>query len=181
MGNGRVAAGGCGIFACLAFTHAFLWLVGGDGAWPPPGTPLPPRASAGVAALLLLGSGGCIAAADWLLRRGRVALMCAAISLGILLLLGGLGLDLQAIWSAGLRPQAHTFAAAIYANQFWQVLHGGVLAIMAAYLLARAAAGRLSAERRVSLDVVRLFWLYAVAQALGGLALTHLAPQAGTP
>ena len=112
-----------------------------------------------------------------LLKGGRVAAMGLAVGMGILLLLGGLSLDLLGLWDAGLRPQAHAFAAAVYANQFWQMLHGVTLLVMALYLIARGVAGRLAADRRVSFDAVRLFWLYAVVQALLGLALTHLAPQ----
>src|SRR3546814_12073866 len=45
--------------------------------------------------------------------------------------------------------------------------------IMAAFMLARLAAGRLDAQRRVVFDNLALLWSYAAVQGLVGLALTH--------
>lgn len=48
---------------------------------------------------------------------------------------------------------------------------------MALYLVARSVAGLVDPVRRVTFDNVRLFWFYAVAQGLAGLALTHAFPR----
>lgn len=165
------------VFACLVFTHGFLWLVNGDGAWPPPGTTLPELAAPAIAAALLLASAAAFWVADRLLRRGRTGLMPLAVLAALLLLLAGLGLDLGALRAAGIEPTANSFGAAVYANQFWQGVHAAVTLVMALYLAARGWAGLVDPVRRVTFDCVRLFWLYTVAQALAGLALTHLFPR----
>ncbi len=165
------------VFACLGFTHGFLWLVNGDAAWPPPGTVLPALEAPGIAALLVAASGAAIWGADRMLRRGWRMAMPLLVLVALGLLLAGLGLDLAAIWEAGLRPTTHAFTAAVFANQFWQGLHGGVVLMMALYLVARTWAGMVDPVRRVTFDVVRLFWLYSVVQALIGMGLTHLFPR----
>jgi hypothetical protein len=93
------------------------------------------------------------------------------------LLLAGLGLDLVAWWNAGVRPTVHAFGAAVFANQFWQGFHAALLLTMALYVAARSMAGLIGPARRVTFDNVRIFWFYAVAQALAGLAVCHLFPR----
>ena len=165
------------IFCCIVFTHAYLWLVNGDAAWPPPGAILPPLTTTAAAAALTAASGALVWAGDALLRRGRVMLMTCAVLSALVLMSAGLALDFGSLWSAGLRPTAHSFGAAVYANQFWQGLHLGVTFIMALYLAARGWAGLIDPVRRVTFDTVRLFWLYTVGQALMGMAVTHLFPR----
>lgn len=165
------------IFACLIFTHGFLWLVNGDAAWPPPGTLLPAPVAPAIAAALLLASAAAFRIADLLLRRGRRWLMSAAVLVALVLLQAGLGLDLWAWWAAGVRPTANSFAAAVFANHAWQGVHAAATLAMALYVAARAWAGLLDPVRRVSFDTVSLFWYYTIAQALVGLALTHGFPR----
>ena len=165
------------IFLCLVFTHGFLWLVNGDAAWPPAGTALPGPFLPGVAAALVAASGAAFRLADGLLRRGRTGLMPLAVLGALLLLLAGLGADLAGLWRAGLRPDAHSFGAAVFANQFWQGVHAATALVMALYLAARSWAGLVDPVRRVTFDCIRLFWFYTVAQALAGMALTHLFPR----
>ncbi|MBL6455271.1 cytochrome c oxidase subunit I [Belnapia sp. T6] len=164
-------------FSCLAFTHGFLWLVNGDAAWPPAGTALPELVVPAVGAALVAASAVLLWVADWLLRRGHVIAMSVAVLAALGLLLAGLGADLAALWETGLRPGAHSFGAAVFANQFWQGLHAALVLVMALYLAARAWAGLLDPTRRVTFDNVRLFWTYTVVQALAGMALTHLFPR----
>jgi cytochrome c oxidase subunit I+III len=165
------------IFACLGFTHGFLWLVNGDAAWPPPGTALPETAAPAVAAALVAASGAGIWLADRLLRRGRTGLVPFVVLGAMVLLLLGMGGDFAWIWGAGIRPTENSFAAAVYANQFWQGLHAAITTVMALYLVARVWAGLVDPVRRVTFDNIRLFWFYTVVQALAGMALTHLFPR----
>ena len=164
-------------FGCLAFTHAFLWLSNGDAAWPPAGLSLPDAVWPATAALLVAASGILVWISDRLLRRGHAFAMAAAVLIALPVAVAGLGLDLFALWEAGVRPTEHAFGAAVFANQFWQGFHGAVLLVMALYLAARAFAGLVGPVRRVTFDNVRVFWFYAVAQALAGLALTHAFPR----
>jgi cytochrome c oxidase subunit I+III len=165
------------IFACLIFTHAYLWLVNGDAAWPPAGSELPDMSWPLAAALLLLVSERLMWGAGRLLPlENRIWPVLAVLTSSALLLLG-LGIDLNAIWWAGLRPMTDSFGAAVYANQFWQCLHAAVALIMAFYLVARLAAGLIDPVRRLTFDNVRLFWIYTVVQGWAGMALTHLFPR----
>jgi cytochrome c oxidase subunit I+III len=165
------------IFACLAFTHGYLWLVGGDAAWPPAGAALPDPSGAALAVALIAASWGAMRLAEPLLRRGRSGSLITAVLAALALLLLGLGIDLRGLWQAGLRPTAHSFGAALYANQFWQGLHAAAATIMALYLIARIGAGLVDPVRRLTFDNIRLFWTYVAIQALAGMALTHLFPR----
>ncbi len=166
------------VFACIGFTHAFLWLSNGSEAWPPPGMELPGLLPPLGTAVLLAASAGVVMLADRLLRRGAARGAGGLLLLSLLLAASGFGLDLYGVWEAGLRPTAHAFTAAVFANQFWQVFHLAVLSAMALYGAARAFSGLLGPERRVTFDCIRLFWLYSMAQGAGGLVLTHLFPRA---
>nr|WP_246602329.1 cbb3-type cytochrome c oxidase subunit I [Falsiroseomonas tokyonensis] len=166
------------VFACLGFTHAFLWLSNGDAQWPPPGMGVPEVAFPLGSLALLAGCAGLLWLAGRLLRQGRARAMGGVVLLALPLFLLALGLDLHAVWQAGIRPTLHAFGAATFANQFWQGLHGLMVATMALYLAARAFAGLIDPVRRITFDNVRIFWLYALAQAAAGLCLTHLLPRA---
>jgi cytochrome c oxidase subunit I+III len=164
------------IFSSLVFTHAFLWLTNGPDAWPPRGTTMPALTAVLPPALAFAASAAAMLAATPALKAGRIPVMVLLVLIALPLALAGYGLDAMVLWEAGIRPTAHAHAASVFANQVWQGVHAGTITIMALYLVARAAAGRLGASRRVTLDVIRLFWLYAMAQALAGLMLTHLFP-----
>ncbi|WP_424813402.1 cbb3-type cytochrome c oxidase subunit I [Roseococcus sp. YIM B11640] len=156
------------IFACLAFTHAFLSLAQ-PGSWPPgsqsmPSLPWVPAAALGIAAALL-----------W---RSRVQASVPLLAAGSLALLLGVSADAWSWWEAGLRPTTGAFSASVFANLAWQIFHLGIVALMTAYVAARRFAGLLDESRRVSFDVVRLFALYATAQAIAGLVLCHGLPKA---
>ncbi len=166
------------VFACLTFSHLFLWLSNGPADWPPPGTALPQGWYPAGAAALLAAAGAAIWLGDRLLRRGRPRLMALAVLLALPLHLAGLWLDLFGLWQAGVRPTEHAFGAVTYANQFWQGFHGAVILAMALYVAARALAGLVAPDRRITFDNVRLFWFYGIAQAGAGLVLTHLLPRA---
>ncbi|WP_137179731.1 cbb3-type cytochrome c oxidase subunit I [Roseomonas sp. AR75] len=168
-------------FGCLIFTHAFLWLSQAQPGWPPDGTVLPDLLQPAAAAVLVAGGAVAVWLSDLALRRTRPRVMAVLLLGALVLFVSGVALDLGAWWDSGLRPTAHAFAASVFANQFWQGFHAALLALMALYTAARAFAGLIDPVRRVTFDNVRIFWFYATAQALAGLALTHLFPRlAGT-
>ncbi|RVT95805.1 cytochrome ubiquinol oxidase subunit I [Rhodovarius crocodyli] len=156
------------IFACLAFTHAFLGLAGTE-AWPPAGTVLPPVPWV---PLLLLGGGSI------LMLVSASATSIALLLAGLLLALLGVGWDGWEWWRSGLRPEAHAFAASVCASFVWHGFHALVALVMGGYLAARGVRGRVTPERRITFDIVRLFCLYTAAQAVAGLVLCHGLPRA---
>ena len=94
------------------------------------------------------------------------------------LLLGGFALEAVGQWAAGPSPQAHSYGAAVWAITALAGAGVGVSAIMGLYVIARRAAGMLGGIRRSTFDNVRLFWHFAVAQAVIGIILVHGFPRA---
>lgn len=138
---------------------------------------MPGLAAPLISAALVVASGVAVMLSDAVLKRGGRWTVAALVLLALGLLGAGMGLDLRAIRDAGVGPTFHAFGAAIFVNQFWQLFHLGIMGVMALYLVARIAAGMVDRVRRVTFDVVRLFWFYVVGQALAGLALSHLFPR----
>jgi cytochrome c oxidase subunit I+III len=56
-------------------------------------------------------------------------------------------------------------------------MHVAIALLLAGYTLARSLAGKLNAERRQTIDVTRLFWIYTAGQGTVGLALLQLFPR----
>jgi len=160
-------------YACLIGTYLFLWLVNGDARWT---AQVPLTLPGGVALLAYLASGGAMLLASSSLQR-RPVLVTALVPAALLLLLAGLAADGYALWGAGLRPAAHAHAASCYALVAWQGTHVAVATVMAPYVVARRWAGLLDGRRRVTFDVVLLFWLYTVGQGAVGLVLLHGFPR----
>ncbi|MCR0983726.1 cbb3-type cytochrome c oxidase subunit I [Roseomonas populi] len=163
-------------YACLIGTYLFLWLVNGDGMWPPAGIGLPVLERGGIALALYLGAGAVMLLARALLRR-RNALPFWAVPLALVLLIGGYLVDLSALTGAGIWPTQHAHTASSYALLTWQ---GGIVitcVIMALYTQARAWAGMLDATRRLTFDNTMLFWLYAAGQGAVGIVLLHGFPR----
>ena len=71
-----------------------------------------------------------------------------------------------------LDPSADAQGATVWALLAWQGVHVLLVAIMAAYTLARRAAGKLNAARRVTFDNTWLIWMYTAAQGLAALLIT---------
>ncbi|WP_458094580.1 cbb3-type cytochrome c oxidase subunit I [Roseomonas sp. WA12] len=163
-------------YACLIGSYLFLWLVNGDGMWPPAGLGLP-RVEWGTAALVLyLLAGAVLPLAGRLLRRsGRMPFW--AMPLALLLLLAGFGADFTALQAAGLRPESHAHAAISWAILFWQGVIVAVAVIMALYTQARSWAGMIDGTRRLTFDNTMLFWVYAAGQGVVGLVLLHGFPR----
>jgi cytochrome c oxidase subunit I+III len=96
---------------------------------------------------------------------------------GILLLVGGPGLDILGQWQAGMRPDQSGYTAILYANAVLQFEITAAVTVMALFAVARAWAGRLDRVRRVVFDNLALFWLYLIGQSVLGIALTHGFPR----
>jgi cytochrome c oxidase subunit I+III len=164
-------------FACLLGSWLYLWLVNGDAMWPPPGQGIP-DVTFGLVALALYGGGAlAIAGAAWLLGRTsrwwvRLALLGAMACFAT-----GAAADGWALWSAGIRPQAHSYGAASFALFAWQGTHVAIALLMAGYTFARSLAGKLDGQRRLTMDNTVLFWLYTAGQGTAGLALLHGFPR----
>ncbi|WP_245215499.1 cbb3-type cytochrome c oxidase subunit I [Pararoseomonas baculiformis] len=163
-------------YACLIGSYLYLWLVNGDGMWPPAGMGLPLLEWGGAALLLYLGGGAVMLLAGAMLRR-RGVLPFWGMPLALLLFGAGYFADYSALWGAGLRPSQHAYSAACYAMFFWQGVHIAVAFIMALYTQARSWAGMIDGTRRLTFDNTMLFWLYTAGQGAVGIVLLHGFPR----
>ncbi|GAB3551624.1 cytochrome c oxidase subunit I [Noviherbaspirillum agri] len=164
------------IFGSLLFSYLFLWTVSPE-VWPGPER-LPAAGWPIASVALLLASSGVIAylarllsrtGGGWALRLGIVA--------AVAMLAAASALEGYGQWQTGLRPQDSGYAAAVYTIVGLQGVFVVVLTFMGLYTVARSLAGKLNAERRVTFDNTMLYWHYAVAQGVVGIALVHSFPR----
>jgi cytochrome c oxidase subunit I+III len=170
---------GGSLFACLLFSYFFLWLVN-PGRWPAPDVVLPAPIWPVTAGALYAASSGAILLASRLLAHVpersawpfRLVMLAAPP-----LLAAALTVDVSSHWQFGLRPADSSYGATIYTIAGVQGVYVAVLAIIAAYTVARSLADKLDGIRRATFDSTMLLWLYAVAQGLLGLIVVALFPR----
>jgi cytochrome c oxidase subunit I+III len=131
-------------------------------------------------ALLALAGGLALASRPVLAHPGSgtgwsVLMMLTSVALLAL----ALWIDFGDWWDAGLRGPASAQGATVYVLQSWQMVMVVTAAIMALYLLARFLRGLVTHPASTTLEVVRLFALYATGQGLVVLLLPRLLPGAG--
>lgn len=162
------------LFACLIFSYFFLWTVN-PGAWPAAGvSPASPVWGLASAVAYVASSALVVLAGRMLASPKGVSVAIAA---GIVLLAGGLGLEVYGHWQSGLNPAAHSYGAAVYAFSALQSQFIGAVTIMGGFTIARALSGKLDGVRRATFDNTMLLWHYATAQALVGLLVVHGFPK----
>jgi len=163
------------IFCALLFAYLFLWTTSPD-VWPAPAAlaavPWPLASS-----VLLAGSSALAWAGGRGLRHGRQGCLRIALPLGALMLAAAVGLEADAQWRAGLRPQDHAYAAAVYALIGLQGTLAIAVAFMSLFTTARSWAGKLGAARRACLDNTTLLWHYTAVQGLVGTLVLHGFPR----
>ena len=157
------------LFGSLLFGYAFLWTVAPN--WPPPS-----YLEAGLVGPLLFLAGAVVAPLGIRLAERRLR---ANGSPQLWLALGLAGL--AAILAAGIlvlmglpRPDAHAYDATVWVVAGYVLSHAGLVGIMTVYLMARAAAGFLSARRLGEMRVVRLWADYLALVTLISAAAIHL-------
>jgi cytochrome c oxidase subunit I+III len=164
------------VFASLAFSFFYLWTV--SPVWPPQGDLLADDVLSVASVAAYLFSIGAINLASRALRLGRNAAFYGGTIGGLVLF--GAGFAAQAAAVADIGPTHDGYGASIYALLAWQGLHVALVAIMAAFTLARMACGRLDAGRRVTFDNTWLMWLYTALQGIAALAVIHAARLGGS-
>jgi heme/copper-type cytochrome/quinol oxidase subunit 3 len=156
------------LYGCLMFSYLFLWTVSPD-VWP---SVLPSGQKALVAGGLLAGSSAVVA---WTDRRVKATGDCRGLGFAMPMLAAGWALA----WAAQrhVSPAADAYGAVVYMFISVDGFFVTVSLLMALLALARHAAGKIDAERRMTFDNAKLFWHYTVAQALVGMALVHGFPR----
>jgi cytochrome c oxidase subunit I+III len=165
------------IFLMGLFSYVFLWSRNPD-LWIAP----PDRIWLLAALAAYAAAAACAVLAPRSLRRrpklgpatASALVVCSAAAL-----FAGYAFDVGAWWrAAGLRPELSSQGALVYALAVLQGTLLAAVAVMAAYVPARAVAGLLTARTPTTLDVVCLFFGYAAAQGAVAAAVTHLFPGA---
>jgi cytochrome c oxidase subunit I+III len=167
------------LYLSYVFSYLYLWTVSPQ-VWPAEGTAsLPGWLWPLASALLLAASAGAIWSAGRILggETLRKSVAGGLVVLGTIALCTALGIEVAGHWQSGLRPQASGYSAMVYLAAFLQFELVAALVIMAAFLLARLAAGRLNNVGRVTFDNTALLWYYTVTQGLLGLLLVHGFPR----
>jgi cytochrome c oxidase subunit I+III len=164
-------------YACLIGSYLFLWLVNGEGMWPPPGQGIPVVEWGFGAFALYAAAGLCVTVAGWTLGDGRGWLHRLALLAGVAALAGGVVADGWALWQGPIWPTVHAYGASAWGLFVWQASHVAIALLMGLYTVARSLAGKLGGERRLTLDNSRLFWLYTIGQGMVGLVLVHGFPR----
>lgn len=163
------------IFGSLVFSYLFLWTSSPQG-WVPAGKG---QASGWpwLSAALLVGSAALVAWAGRGLRQDRQSRLRWGVPLAIILLAASVGLDAQAHWRAGLRPQASAYEASVYALVGAQAAFTLFSTLMGVFSVARSLGGRLTSARRACFDSTAMLWHYTVLQGLLSLGLVHGFPR----
>jgi cytochrome c oxidase subunit I+III len=165
------------LYLAYVFSYLYLWTVSPQ-VWAPQAAGLPEWTWPIASAALLAASGAAVLAAGRALSRRRpgatfaVLLVLAAAALCL-----SVASEVAGHWLSGLRPATSGYGAMVYMAAFLQFELAVTLVVMALFVLARLAAGRLSGVRRVTFDNTALLWLYTVGQGLLGLLLVHGFPR----
>jgi cytochrome c oxidase subunit I+III len=156
------------LYACLVFSYLFLWTVSPQ-IWPESTPRL--ALALGAASLFVLSSG----AVGWANRRLRRYGSCRALWLAVPLVVAAFFLNVAS--HGDVAPSQTAYGALVCTFLAFDGFFIASTLVLALFVLARQAAGRLDRVRRVSFDNARLFWHYTVAQALVGIALVHGFPR----
>ncbi|MFN3352862.1 MAG: cbb3-type cytochrome c oxidase subunit I [Brevundimonas sp.] len=162
------------VFLMAVFSYVFLWSRSGDQWVAPPGL----GSLAGAGAALALAAGAALCAPRTLRRNPQLGAWGSALSLAgaSLALAVAFGTDVLTWWSAGLRPDALSQGAIVFAMISWQGTLVGVALLMGVYVVLRAATGNLAANRTSTVDLCAFFMTYAAVQGLVAASLTRLFP-----
>jgi cytochrome c oxidase subunit I+III len=159
------------------FAYLFLWTVQPQ-AWSAGAAVLPAPAWPMASGAMLLAASALVGFCGRRLRAGGTGWIVAATMVGaVLLLCAAFAVELLAQRGTGLSPQQSGYGATVYLCVALQGLFAVFATCMGLYTAARAAAGLLTAQRRVTFDNTMLFCHYTVLQGLAALALVHGFPR----
>jgi len=161
------------LYLSYVFAYLYTWTVSPQ-VWS--AASLPALSTPLISGLLLATSSLVLLIAGRVLdRRLPFTLLLATAATALVL---SLGVEIAGHWHSGLRPADSSYAALVYTAAALQLELVLALLVMAAFVAARAIAGRLGRTWRVSFDNLSLLWHYTVAQGLLGLLLIHGFPRA---
>jgi cytochrome c oxidase subunit I+III len=167
------------LFVSYIFSYLYLWTVSPQ-VWPTAGaTVLPGAFWPAVTAVLLVAGAAAFVVAGRLLPspQSRSIRMPLAMAAGAVCLIAAVLIEILAHWQTGLRPSESAYGAIVYTASALNGELAFAIALMTGFVLARYAAGRVDAARRVSYDNAALLVYYTAAQGIVGLLLVHGFPR----
>ena len=156
------------LYGCLIVSYLYIWTVSPQ-LWP---AEQPLGLAGGIAVALTALSAGAVAVANRELARRE---HCYALLAAIPLLLAAAYFGFASV--SGVSPRASAYGALVYMVLATNAFFAAVVIVMGFYTVARDVAGKVTRERRVTFDNVRLFWYYVTAQTLVGLAVLYGFPR----
>jgi len=150
-------------YAGLVFGYCFDGTVHED--FPPDAAGGPGVLWPGLAVALLIAAWLCMLLARRRNRRGWRGGLHAALWGAVVLAVGGAAALAAGPLTTGLDPAQHVYPAIVWVLVIWTVTHVGIGVVMQLYCIARALAGRLTAEYDIDLRNVVLYWHFAALTA----------------
>jgi len=164
-----------GMVAVMAgFSYIFLWSRRPDLWQAPPGTS---------SLVLVVGLMAAAALLAWLsirslaFDRPRSGVIAAGLMLAAsAAVAAGWGVDFEGWRTVGLRPEATSQGATVFALLAWQGLFAAICGLMGLFALARWAFGLVSAKHPSTYQLIALFIVFSAGQGAYAAILTHLFP-----
>ena len=163
------------LYLAYVFSYLYIWTVAPQG-WANAVIAGPASQWPVLSAGLLILAAAAVTVASRVLGRSASGFI-ALVVVGITSLSAALMTEVGGHWNAGLRPDASAYGALVYLASFLQFEIVAAVVISGLYVIVRAVADRVNAERRVTFDVLMLLSYYAIGQGLLGLALVHGFPR----
>jgi cytochrome c oxidase subunit I+III len=173
-GMGLLAIFDATALASLVYSALFLWTVNPDNPPPVPEVSLVwPLVAAGLVALASLA----YRFAAMANLRGRFGGLLAGLLAAPIAMLAAGGTMMLSLAAADIWPTETAYAAIYWMFAAWTGFHMAAGSILVTYMVARSLAGKVSPDRRQSLQNVELFWHLTAATALVALLLIHVWPR----
>ncbi|MDG2520683.1 cbb3-type cytochrome c oxidase subunit I [Caulobacter segnis] len=164
-----------GMVAVMAgFSYVFLWSRRPD-LWRAPPDAASLLITLGLLAACALGAFGSVRS----LKGARPSLAAALMLTASLAAAAAFAVEAGAWWSSGLRPDANSQGATVFALLAWQGVFAGIGLLMGLFALMRRLFGLVTPDRPATFELIGLFLGYTAAQGAASLLLVRLLPGGG--
>jgi len=164
------------VFATLLTSYLYLRFTAP--AWPPPPIPLPDLLLPTLNTLILLGSGVAVYIASNAIRRGDARRL--KIWLGIGVAMEVVFLSVKIVDMAARQEYdwtSHAYGSIVYLVDGFHTLHVVVAILMGAVAEVHALRGYFTAERRLGIQAVNLYWQFVAIVWIPVYVVLYLVPR----
>jgi heme/copper-type cytochrome/quinol oxidase subunit 3 len=152
----------------IMFFITYLWLreYNTNNLWFPAGVKAPPSDDLLWPAIALLVSAAAYASAQIAIHFGRRILFTLALMLALLIMVGVLIWEINAMMNLPFTTTDGGFASSYLLLLGYHIVHLAVASLLGVGITIRALVGRYTAERHVGVTVVGVWWYWVVTFAL---------------